>query len=98
MNPEARAEVAAHIYTPVSQPRAIRVATLLPGEKTDPLRVKIQEHDLDDETLRYEAVSYCWGSVHRTSQFMCDDRAIMVMENLIAALLRFRLPTEERIL
>jgi hypothetical protein len=98
MDREARAEVAAYVYTPLSQPRAIRVATFLPGDKTDPIHVTIQEHDLDDQNLRYEAISYCWGAVHRTSQITCDDRAIMATENLIAALLRFRHPTEERIL
>ena len=98
MNRSAGAEVASYVYTPLSQPRAIRVATILPGERTDPVHVALQEHNLDDENLQYEAVSYCWGSVHRTSQVICDNQAIMVTENLIAALLRFRNPTEERIL
>jgi hypothetical protein len=60
--------------------------------------VALQEHNLDDENLQYEAVSYCWGSVHRTSQVISENQAIMVTENLIAALLRFRNPTKERIL
>ena len=98
MDYEATAEIAAYVYTPLSQPQGIRVATLLPGVKTDPLRVSIHEHDLNDTNLQYEAVSYCWGSVHRTCQIMCDDRAIMVTENLVAALLRFRNLTHQRVL
>jgi hypothetical protein len=98
MNHSAGAEVASYVYSPLSQPRAIRVATVLAGERTDPVHVALQEHNLDDENLQYEAVSYCWGSVHRTSQVICDNQAIMVTENLIAALLRFRSPTKERIL
>jgi hypothetical protein len=35
MDDEATAEVAAYVYTPLSQPQGIRVATLLPGVKTD---------------------------------------------------------------
>jgi hypothetical protein len=48
MDDEATAEVAAYVYTPLSQPQGIRVATLLPGVKTDPLRVSIHEHGLND--------------------------------------------------
>jgi hypothetical protein len=98
MDHEASAEVAAYVYTPLSQPQAIRVVTPLPGLKNNPLHVSIHEHDLNDEVLQYEAVSYCWGSLQHTCQIMCDDRAIMVTENLVAALLRFRNLTSRRVL
>jgi hypothetical protein len=58
MNRSAGAEVTSYVYTPLSQPRAIRVATVLPGERTDPVHMVLQEHNLDDENLQYEAVSY----------------------------------------
>lgn len=98
MNLHTRTTATEYIYTPLSKPQSIRVATLLPGLKTQPLRVTIQEHDLDDESLQYEAVSYCWGEVNRNYQVLCSERAIMVTENLIAALLRFRRPILQRVL
>jgi hypothetical protein len=94
----AQVEVSSYVYAPLSEPRAIRVATLLPGEGTDPLQVLIREQDLDDKSLQYEAVSYCWGEVDRDFQNLCRGRAIMVTQNLTAALLRFRYPTRRRIL
>lgn len=98
MDRHTRTTAAEYVYTPLSKPESLRVATLLPGLTTDPLRATVQEHDLDDESLRYEAVSYCWGEVNRDFHVLCDDRAIMVTENLIAALLRFRHRTDPRTL
>jgi Heterokaryon incompatibility protein (HET) len=98
MHRSAGAEVLEYVYAALSQPRAIRVATLLPGEKSDLLQVTLREHDLESENFHYEAVSYCWGGVNRDFQVQSDGRAILVTENLIAALLRFRHPTNHRVL
>ncbi len=51
MDQEADAEVTTYVYTPLSQPQGIRVANLLPGAKTDPLRISVHENDLNDETF-----------------------------------------------
>ena len=70
----ARAEVSDYVDTPLSQPRALRVAILLPGKAEAALQVLIREHDLDDKSLEYEAMSYCWGGVDRNYQVLCRGK------------------------
>jgi hypothetical protein len=70
--------------------KTIRLATLLPGGLKDPLRIILSEHKLDDESLEYQALSYCWGDGRRECPINCEEGTVLVMSNLVAALRRLR--------
>jgi Heterokaryon incompatibility protein (HET) len=55
---------------------------------------------LDDEHLRYEAISYCWADQTPTQLIRCEGEEALVTKNCEAALFRFRpcLENETRLL
>jgi hypothetical protein len=70
--------------------KAIRLATLLPGKGDDLLQVKLEQHELGNESLQYQALSYCWGNGKRECPIESQEGVVMVMSNLVAALGRLR--------
>lgn len=95
----------AYQYEPIdAEARGIRTLTLLPGNPTDPVRIKVHHAQLPInswEAPAYEALSYTWGEPghngHATVAVASDkegepDTHIAITENLRAALpyLRYR--------
>ncbi|KAK3339793.1 heterokaryon incompatibility protein-domain-containing protein [Lasiosphaeria hispida] len=77
-----------------------RLLTLLPSKSSDAaIRFSLSVSALSDETVEYEALSYCWGdAVHNRVTTVCNGVTFTVGENLGAALLRLRLPEAPRTL
>jgi hypothetical protein len=80
----------------------IRLLRLLPSEdKAAPLRCKLHDYSLQKlgpRTHLYEALSYVWGDVRKTSPIYVDNNQFPVTVNLYAALFRLRDHSFERIM
>jgi hypothetical protein len=75
-----------YMYSPLNVARKeIRLVVLLPGEWNDPVRVRLKLETLN-ESLQYEALSYCWGNRDKKSLIYVDGRGFGVTVNLWAAL------------
>jgi hypothetical protein len=85
------------IYGALSDTNSIRLLVLEPGQNDDPLICSLQESSLDD-CPPFEAISYVWGSPHRTYPISCDSKYLWITPNLEDALRRVRLPHETRCL
>ncbi|KAJ8112468.1 hypothetical protein OPT61_g5172 [Boeremia exigua] len=73
---------------------AFRYMVLLPGVSGDPLRCSLHTSHLDQ--ARFEAVSYVWGTDHRTHDIVCDGKVMKITSNLYKVLQRVRLPDTSR--
>lgn len=59
----------------------------------------LHSQELNDDALRYEAISYTWGEpVFNSALLIGDDRQLMITSNLSDALKRVRRPTKSRAL
>jgi len=89
-------------YRPLNSDRLIRVLELLPAKHHDnPIQCRLIERPLDVEPLtglKYEALSYVWGSNIGDREILCEGRTLLVTPNCEAALRRFRRPKKSRIL
>lgn len=94
--------LAAYAYTPLSDPRAIRVLILEPStELDDPIRCRLEQVSLDDATetaQTYEALSYVWGAPVGTRPIECAGGTLMVTPNCESALRHLRQARGERAL
>jgi hypothetical protein len=86
-----------HTFDSLPTPRNIRLATLLPGQPDDDLKINLETQHLDSDP-QYEAVSYNWGEVNRDHSVMCEEGVIMVTGNIVGVLRRFRLTQQPRTL
>jgi hypothetical protein len=62
-----------------------------------PIRCELVQTSLQD-SVRYEALSYCWGELHQTKQIACSGRSVPVTNNLYIALETLQYPDETRML
>jgi len=77
-------------YTPLHHPESIRLLTLLYGEFSSPIRVRLAEVRLSKKP-QYEALSYSWategGDTSLSSQIVCDEgKTLAVTKNCELAL------------
>lgn len=77
-------------YKPLD-PGSIRVFKLLPGSTSENLRFTLHhkplrdpEHDLDDDGLRWTALSYCWSDPKPVGNIVINDSPFAVAQNLLA--------------
>ncbi|KAH6667725.1 heterokaryon incompatibility protein-domain-containing protein [Halenospora varia] len=84
-------------YQPLS-PEEIRLVTLQPHDTTDTIACKIEHtsFSVSDQDLKYEALSYTWGSPHEFRTISLNGRTCEVRENLWWALYHLRLEDEVR--
>lgn len=75
---------------------AFRYLVLLPGVDGDPLRCSL--HTSCIEEIRYESVSYVWGTDQRNCEIICNDKVLRITPNLHRVLRRVRLPVAPRTL
>ncbi|KAM7211348.1 Heterokaryon incompatibility protein (HET) domain containing protein [Rhypophila decipiens] len=75
--------------------RDIRILSLKPGKRTDPIVCTLSTTSLDDNP-RYEALSYVWGDPSICEKIILDNQERDVTVNLFAALRRLRYPKKER--
>jgi hypothetical protein len=60
-------------YAPLSGETSIRILTLAPGARGDPLVARLSDEELGDLEAPYEAISYVWGTGPRCSELRCYD-------------------------
>ena len=59
-------------YTPLSSDSSVRILTLQPGIRGDPLVAHLAEEELQSLAAPYEAVSYVWGTGTRCAELRCS--------------------------
>lgn len=79
----------AFTYDPLEGNNAFRLLRLLGGEG-DVVECELFHANSDYSKLRYEAVSYCWGSKQRESAILIDGKTSIVRESLIELLKHLR--------
>jgi hypothetical protein len=77
-------------YDPITQDRHIRVLDLAPGSWDEPVTCSLRTVHLDDDDLRYEAISYAWGDPADRKTVICNGRLVSTTRSLFDALQRFR--------
>ncbi|ROW10126.1 hypothetical protein VMCG_02097 [Cytospora schulzeri] len=86
-------------YAPLSPLNEIRCLVLESGtgNADDSLVCSLYHHNLDDKP-EFEAISYVWGSSHKTHTIICDGQRLAITENLHTCLLQTRLLDRKRTL
>src|SRR5689334_18962832 len=88
------------VYTDLQNPsgkQMIRLLALLPKSMGDQLQCTLKPAALED-SLRYEALSYCWGSNSPECGLLCNSINITIYPNLYSALIHLRKEIEPRLL
>ena len=84
-------------YEPLKRADSIRLLTLHPGEFSTPIRMDLDEYQLEN-TPQYEALSYCWGDLTKRVCMPCNGGFLNITVNLATALLYLRSRTTPRLL
>ena len=86
-------------YSCLRDPRSIRLLTLIPGSGSQ-LQCYLTEVSLDSDP-DYEALSYTWatedGDRSASQLIFVNNHSLLITRNCEAALRRFRLPHEKRV-
>jgi hypothetical protein len=100
--PPAAAPYCPYKYTPLIDPKSIRILSLQPGQGGDPLVGRLSVENLASKP-DYETISYVWGGDGRCAELhvVGDDgsgqRAVLPLtESACDALRRMRLPARPR--
>jgi hypothetical protein len=84
-------------HSPLPSSRYIRLLTLGPGARSQPLTFSLAHHDID-HCPPFEALSYTWGDPKSKVPIDCEGRGFKVGANLHGALLRLRHDKTPRLL
>ncbi|KAI1643079.1 HET-domain-containing protein [Daldinia loculata] len=86
-------------YLPLSSNAHTRIIKLHPSlDPLAPIRCSLFEINLDHEKSEYDALSYTWGIPSFTEELIVDQCYLMITPNLMYALQRFPMPTENRMI
>lgn len=85
------------LYERLLNPTSCRVLHILPGERDDQLVCSLSGIDLSKDQIKYEALSYVWGSRLSPAEIMCNGRLISVTRNLKDGLQRIRCENTTRV-
>lgn len=75
-------------------PETFRYLVLQPGLSGEPLSCSLHVSRIDE--VKYESVSYAWGTGQRDQDIVCDDKILKITPNLYSVLQRVRLPDAPR--
>lgn len=95
--PFDRKGVQSYTYDSLPSSRQIRLLSLAPGGGTDDLSFDLIVHSVDD-CPPFEALSYTWGSAHRTNTSICNGRYLEIGSNLYDALDALRHKSSSRLI
>ncbi|ORY19600.1 heterokaryon incompatibility protein-domain-containing protein, partial [Clohesyomyces aquaticus] len=84
-------------HRPLQGSQSIRVLELYPGEPDDILQGRLLEVSLD-HSLRYEALSYAWGSSEQVDEINFDSQTLGITQSCSIALRNLREPKKYRLL
>jgi hypothetical protein len=87
-----------YTYTALSTPDCIRLLTLRAGKRYAVVECGLTEISLNPLIIRYEALSYTWGSDKQFKAILIDGYVAHVRENLASALHHLRREDEDRVL
>ena len=76
-------------HRPLEHPDSIRLLHLQPGLFEDEIQIELREVTLSQQ-LRYEALSYVWGSPTADDPISCHGEELFVTANCVAATRRLR--------
>ncbi|KAF7522791.1 hypothetical protein G7054_g12027 [Neopestalotiopsis clavispora] len=79
----------AFTYAPLEGDNAFRLLRLI-GGKGDLVECELFHADSNDSKLRYEAVSYCWGSEQHECAILIDGKTLTVRGSLVGLLKQLR--------
>jgi hypothetical protein len=79
-------------------PPFTRLVLVEPGTSNQPLRVHLQLIDVTNSPLKYEALSYVWGTERAANPVICGQGHLAMTLNLERALHGLRLPSLTRCL
>ena len=85
------------LYAPLRDAFSIRLLTLHPAAKWQPVVASLSEVTLTDE-LAYEALSYTWGSSLDEKPITVNDITVSIRHNLWSFLQRVRLEHGPRVI
>jgi hypothetical protein len=86
-------------YPKLRYPDSIRVLELQPAVSTSsPLTGRLRSHRIEENSCKYEALSYVWGDVSETVDLYCEGRVMGITQNLDSALRHIRYPDRPRYL
>lgn len=105
----AKMDISVDLYEslPLEKETDIRLLTLNRGAGIDQITCSLVKADLDidllrydplDNNIRYEALSYCWGSPEITDHITINNRSVEIRINLWWALIHLREVHNDRIL
>jgi Heterokaryon incompatibility protein (HET) len=105
----AKMDISVDLYEslPLEKETDIRLLTLNRGAGIDQITCTLVKADLDidllrydplDNNIRYEALSYCWGSPEITDHITINNRSVEIRINLWWALIHLREVHNDRIL
>lgn len=78
---------------------SIRVLELFPNRQNDAqLHINIKQMELEAARVKYEALSYVWGSLDGFCPIYCDGRVLLVAPNCHNALFHLRYKDKVRLL
>lgn len=78
--------------------KPFRLLHLLPGSGRDVIRCRLVGSSLDQESSKYEALSYVWGDNSVRTPILIDGAKLRIGNNLRHALLDLRLPNATRVI
>ena len=70
--------------------REIRLIQLEIGSRQDEIVVQLSHKRINDDTIKYHALSYVWGSKSDAVTIKCDNRPLLITQNLHKALVQLR--------
>ena len=89
------AQVPEYQYQALPDNESIRILTLYPGARDDPLKGKLELSNIASPGV-YESLSYVWGNPERCHEIVCVDQSIKLTTSLHDALKRLRRPDRQR--
>jgi len=89
-------QVAATLYAPLQGTLPLRILTLLPGRRGDPIRCRLNPTTVEEADQQYEATSYTWGSPENPVTIECDSLPLKIQQNAFHMLSDLRLPDKAR--
>lgn len=88
-----------HLYQKInSNAREFRLLRILPKDTSNLIKTKLVLACLDDESLRYEALSYTWGGSLRLHQILLEGKPYLITKNLATALAHLQLLDADRLI
>lgn len=78
-----------HYHTPLKSENYIRIFILSPSFKKAPIQCSLRELSLSKPEIKYEALSYNWGSPKGIMPILCDRKRLFVTPNCFNALIHF---------